>query len=81
MAVEGILRVLRLVDVEWIPFFFCTRSLLFGCQYLLAEQSIFFSGKIGLPEAGGIAQSSVSVDWPANIVRNQAGPWKSSAVD
>jgi hypothetical protein len=42
MAVEGILRVLRLVDVECIPIFFCTRSLLFGCQYLLAEQSVFF---------------------------------------
>jgi hypothetical protein len=81
MAVEGILRVLHLVDVEWVPIFFCTRSLLFGCQCLLAEQSVFFfSGKIGLPEASGITQLSVSVDSPANIVKNQAGSWKSSGL-
>jgi hypothetical protein len=42
MAVEGILRVLHLVDVEWVPICFCTRSLLFSCQYLLAEQSVYF---------------------------------------
>jgi hypothetical protein len=65
MAVEGILRVLHLIDVECAPIFLCTRSLLFGCQYLLAGQS-FFSGKIGLPDGSEAASSSVSVDLPEN---------------
>jgi hypothetical protein len=80
MVVREILRAFHLVDVEWVLNLFCTRILITNFHDFLTKQNFFASGKIGLPEGSGTTQSSVSVDSPANIVRNQAGSWKSSGL-
>jgi hypothetical protein len=80
MVVREILRAFRLIDVERVLNLFCTRILSINFMIFQPNRTFFASGKIGLLEAGGTAQLSVSVDSPENMVRSQVGSWKSSGL-